>query len=75
MTESVGFKMREMIRTFRKNYWGVFDEPTDPNTGLEKFWFHLAMKTVEDITKNVDIDTKDINYRVKIQMVMKSQRW
>lgn len=65
VTESVGFKMREMIRTFRKNYWGVFDEPTDPNTGLEKFWFHLAMKTVEDITKNVDIDTKDINYRAK----------
>lgn len=65
VTESVGFKMREMIRTFRKNYWGVFDDPVDPNTGLEKFWFHLAMKTVEDITKNIDIDTKDINYRAK----------
>ncbi len=65
VTEDVGFKMRAMIRTFRKNYWGVFDSPTDPNTGLDKFWFHLAMKTVEDIVKNIDIDSKDVNYRAK----------
>lgn len=65
VTENVGFKMREMIRTFRKNYWGVFDEPVDNGTGLEKFWFHLVLKTIEDIVKNIDVDTKDINYRAK----------
>lgn len=65
VTENVGFKMRQMIRMFRKNYWGVFDDPIDPNTKQEKFWFHLAMKIVEDIVKNIDLDQKDVNFKAK----------
>ena len=33
ITENVGFRMRPLIRTLRKNYWGVFDQPVDPFTG------------------------------------------
>jgi hypothetical protein len=62
VTEKVGFKMREMVRTFRKNYWGVFDEPIDPITGREKVWIPLGMSIVDDVTKNIDIDQKDVDF-------------
>lgn len=64
-TEKVGFRMREMIRTFRKNFWGIFTNPTDANTGREKFWGPLTMSLVEDWVKNIDLDQKDINFRAK----------
>lgn len=58
----VGFRMREMIRIFRKNYWGVFDNPIDKNTNREKVWIHAAMSIVETWVKNGDMDLKDINF-------------
>jgi hypothetical protein len=58
----VGFRMRELIRIFRKNYWGVFDEPIDKNTNREKIWIHLAQSIVEIWVKNGDIDLKDIGF-------------
>lgn len=58
----VGFRMRELIRIFRKNYWGVFDEPIDKNTNREKVWIHLAQSIVETWVKNGDLDLKDINF-------------
>lgn len=58
----VGFRMRELIRVFRKNYWGVFDDPTDKNTGRDKVWIHLAQSIVETWVKNGDMDLKDINF-------------
>lgn len=65
VTENVGFRMRELIRYFRKYYWGVFDQPIDPNTGRDKLWIGLAQSIVEDIWKNVDIDQKDLGFRAK----------
>lgn len=65
VTEKVGFKMREMVRTFRKNYWGVFDKPIDPITGREKVWIPQSMSTVDDVTKNIDIDQKDIDFNAR----------
>lgn len=65
VTERVAFRMREMIRQFRKNYWGVFDEPIDPNTGREKIWQHLTKTFVNATVKNIDLDTKDINFRAR----------
>lgn len=62
VTNKVGFRMRELIRIFRKNYWGVFDNPVDSNTGREKVWMPLAASTVETWVKNIDMDTKDINF-------------
>lgn len=63
VTEKVGFRMRELIRTLRKNYWGVFDEPTDPTTGRDKTWIPLVRSLVEDVVKNIDLDQKDLQFR------------
>lgn len=65
VTDKVGFRMRELIKICRKNYWGVFDSPKDAVTGLDKIFIGLPMATVEDIVKNIDVDTKDINFRAK----------
>lgn len=65
VTEKVGFRMRELIRTLRKNFWGVFDQPIDSQTGREKTWIPLAMKVVEDYIKNINMGQKDINFRAK----------
>lgn len=62
ITPKVGFRMREMIRIFRKNFWGVFDAPYDKNTGREKIWIHLAQSIVETWVKNGDLDLRDINF-------------
>lgn len=65
VTDKVGFKMRDLIRTVRKNYWGVFDEPIDTRTGREKTWIGVTMSTVEDIVKNIDLDAKDVNFKAR----------
>jgi len=65
VTDKVGFRMRELIKTCRKLYWGVFDEPMDKATGIDKIFIGLPMATVEDIVKNIDMDQKDINFRSK----------
>ncbi len=67
ITPKVAFRMRELIRILRKNYWGVFDEPFDKNTSREKLWLNLAMATVETWVKNIDLDTKDINFRARTE--------
>lgn len=65
ITDRVSFKMRELIRILRKNYYGVFDQPKDPFTGLEKIWYPLTETQVEAVVKNIDLDQKDINFRSK----------
>ena len=65
VTEKVGFRMREVIKALRKNFWGIFDKPIDPHTGREKTWIPLAMKVVEDYIKNINMGQKDINFRAK----------
>lgn len=62
ISPKVGFRMRELIRICRKNYWGVFDDPYDKQTQREKVWIGLAMSTVETWLKNIDLDTKDIGF-------------
>lgn len=65
VTEKVGFNMREVIRKARKNYHGIFDQPNDPSTGRPKIWEHLTKVFVDFVVKNIDLDTKDINFRAK----------
>lgn len=65
VTEKVAFAMRNLIRQCRKNYWGVFDEPIDPTTGRKKIWVPLTESVTESAVKNIDLDTKDINFRAK----------
>jgi hypothetical protein len=61
VTDKVAFKMRNLIRQIRRNYWGIFEEPNDPNTGRKKIWMPLTEVMVENVVKNIDLDTKDIN--------------
>ena len=65
VTEKVAFQMRNLIRQLRKNYWGIFDTPTDPTTGHKKIWIPLTESLVESVVKNIDLDTKDITFRAK----------
>lgn len=62
VTDKVGFNMRELIRTVRKNYWGVFDVPKDPITNRDKIWVPLTEATVENNVKSIDLDQKDLNF-------------
>jgi len=65
VTDRVSFKMRQLIRICRKNYYGIFDVPIDPYTNLEKTWYPLTEINVEAVTTNIDLDQKDINFRAK----------
>lgn len=65
VTDRVSFKMRQLIRILRKNYYGIFDNPKDEYTGLEKIWYPLTEINVEAVVKNIDLDQKDINFRSK----------
>lgn len=65
VTDRVSFKMRQLIRILRKNYYGIFDEPKDATTGLEKIWYPLTEINVEAVIKNIDLDQKDINFKAK----------
>ena len=65
ITEKVAFRMRNLIRTLRKNYWGVFDEIADPITGREKTWVPLTEMFVEWCVKNFDLDLKDVQVRTE----------
>lgn len=63
ITDKVAFNMREMIKTFRKNYYGIYDDPIDPKTGKEKLWVPLTRLLVDSVRKNVDLDPKDVRFR------------
>lgn len=65
VTEKVAFDMKNLIRQCRKNWWGVYDEPVDPQTGHKKIWVPLTESTGETVVKNIDLDTKDVNFRAK----------
>ena len=67
VTRKVAFSMREVLEQCRKNYWGVFDKPIDPVTGREKLWEHLTKVFVDFVVKNIDLDTKDINFKAKTE--------
>lgn len=65
VTDRVSFKMRQLIRIMRKNYYGIFDVPVDQYTGLEKTWYPLTEINVEAVLANINIDQKDIQFRSK----------
>lgn len=65
ITPKIAFTMRTLIETFRKNYWGIFDSPTDPTTGRKKVWIPLTESVVESVVKNIDLDAKDITFYAK----------
>lgn len=62
ITDKVAFKMRDLIRVLRKNYWGIFEDQSDTD---DRIWIGLTMSTVEDVVKNIDMDQKDINFKAR----------
>lgn len=62
VTEKVAFEMKNLIRELRKNYWSIFNSPYDPITGRKKIFIPLTESTVETAVKNIDLDTKDIDF-------------
>ena len=63
ITDKIAFNMREMIKQFRKNYWGIYDNPLDETTGKEKLWVPLTRMLVDAVRKNVNLDPKDVRFR------------
>lgn len=59
--EKLSFIMRNIVKKARKNFYGVFDEEIDPVTQRKKIWVPLTEWVVENVIKNIDIDTKDIH--------------
>ena len=62
ITENVSFSIKPLVRTLRKNYYGVFEEPYDKNTVRKKLWIPLTMTMCDGVTKNSDIDAKDATF-------------
>jgi hypothetical protein len=65
VTDKIAFRMRDLIKQLRKNYFGLFDSPTDSVTGRKKIWIPLTEYVCDNVVKNIDLDTKDINFRSK----------
>lgn len=65
VTDKVAFQMRNLIKQLRKNYWSIYDVPNDSVSGRKKTWVPLTEAAVESAVKNIDLDTKDINFRAK----------
>lgn len=65
VTDRVAFNMKNLIRQCRKNWWGIFDEPIDPQTGRKKIWVPLTESVGTTVIKNIDLDTKDVTFRAK----------
>lgn len=65
VTDRVAFNMKNLLRQLRKNWWGIFDEPIDPQSGQKKIWVPLTESVGETIVKNIDLDTKDVTFRAK----------
>jgi len=65
VTDKVAFNMREVIKACRKNYWGIFNKPKDPQTGRDKTFFPLTESLVEAAVKNIDVDQKDVEFTSK----------
>lgn len=63
VSDDASFSMRDEIDAARKNYFGVFEEPTDKDTELEKLWVPLTEWLVERNVANTDLDTKDVHLR------------
>ncbi len=65
VTDRVAIDIRNLIRLVRKNYYSIFDVPTDPTTGRRKIFVPLTESLVESVVKNIDLDTKDITFSAK----------
>lgn len=62
VTEKVRFRSRDLIRTCRKNYYGIFDNPVDSITGRKRLFYPLTEEICDQIAPKVGIQTKNIDF-------------
>src|SRR3990167_11368885 len=60
VTDRVAFNIRALVKTLRKNYWGIFDNDKDPVSGQKMTWVPLTEFICDTFTKNSDRDQKDV---------------
>lgn len=65
VTDDTQFMMRNVVKKARKNYLGFFKKSKDPITGRTKIFIPFTEWVVENVLKNIDIDTKDITLKAK----------
>lgn len=65
VTDRVAFNIRALVKTLRKNYWGIFDNEKDPVSGQKMTWIPLTEWIVDTFVKNSDRDQKDVRVKAK----------
>lgn len=65
VTERVAFQIRNLLDTLSKNYWGIFNNPNDPNTKKRKVWIPLTESVCDSWVQNIDVNTSDIDLIAK----------
>jgi len=65
VTDEFFYDGQRAVKRARRNYFGVFEEERDPQTGRKKIFIPFTEWTVETVLKNIDIDTKDIEVKAK----------
>jgi hypothetical protein len=65
VTDRVAFNVRALIKTLRKNYWGIFDNEKDPVSNQKMTWIPLTEWIVDTFVKNADRDQKDVRVKAK----------
>jgi hypothetical protein len=63
VTDNKVYVMKNVVKKARRNYLGLFTEQRDPQTDREKIFVPFTEWVVENMVKNIDIDTKDINVK------------
>lgn len=65
VTDKVSFNIRNLIKTLRKNYYGIFSNKTDPNSKKKKHWVPLSEMVADDYVSSTDTDQKDIDLEAR----------
>lgn len=65
VTDTQSFLMKNLVKNARMNYFGIFKHAYDKVTKRKKVFIPLTEKLVEDIVKNIDIDTSNIKVKAK----------
>lgn len=61
IVDELQMSMKNVVKKARRNFMGVFKKQFDPVTKKQKIFIPFTEWTVENILKNIDIDTKDID--------------
>ena len=78
ITDDMEMVMKNVVKKARRNFMGVYKSQFDPITKKQKIFIPFTEWTVENVLKNIDIDTKDIDVMASNQSdkaYMKAEVW